>query len=549
MRKIAIIFSLLLGLLSSSEVNAQTLDLGGTVWNNDIIGWTDLHTLSFTSHNYGTARSMAMGNAFTALGADMVSASLNPAGIGMYTRSDVNISPMLQVIKSPTSGERYYSSNTPSRDQEFKETTTRFGFSNMGAIFNVYTGTGALTNLNIGVTYNRIADFNRSMLTASRYNPATESMANLFCLEATLDKLAPNDKGNMPYGYDPRFWGATLAYNSYLINHDEQGWYIDSIAETSEVDQYSAINTRGSLGEFALTAGLNFLDIFYLGASIGIQSLRYRHEVFYGENYYHQPDSGLEYELDYMNYLQYTDLSGTGINFKIGITARPVEWLRLGVAFHTPTYFTTVLHYNASMWNEAFNTTTGRYDYKEAATPGWSDEGANAWRYRTPTRLLSGAAVTIAKRLILSLDYEHSWYQNTKLQRSPIYGLDYSAQIREVLKDSGTLRAGVEFCATPYLSIRGGFIWSDSAVKSSYDDLLATHIMPTSQYYITGGLGIQLNRSAYIDFAYQYGSTHYAQSANFYGYFDDNTGVDIVSEVFSTKSNKHMAVLTFGWRF
>jgi long-subunit fatty acid transport protein len=121
--------------------------------------------------------------------------------------------------------------------------------------------------------------------------------------------------------------------------------------------------------------------------------------------------------------------------------------------------------------------------------------------------------------------------------------------MREVLKDSGTLRAGVEFCATPYLSIRGGFIWSDSAVKSSYDDLLATHIMPTSQHYITGGIGLQLNSSAYIDFAYQYGSTRYAQSANFYGIYEAGAGNDIVSEVFSTRSNKHIAVITFGCRF
>ena len=91
-------------IISLSPAQAQSVNFGGTTFNNDIIGWYDLYNLSFTSHNYGTARSMAMGNAFTALGADMVSTSLNPAGIGMYVDSDVSFTPMMQFTKSPTKG-------------------------------------------------------------------------------------------------------------------------------------------------------------------------------------------------------------------------------------------------------------------------------------------------------------------------------------------------------------------------------------------------------------------------------------------------------------
>mgnify|MGYP003301487996 CR=1 FL=1 len=54
-------------LFAAPRLSAQ--DFGGTTFNNDIITWSDLQNLSFTSHNYGTARSMAMGNAFAALGA------------------------------------------------------------------------------------------------------------------------------------------------------------------------------------------------------------------------------------------------------------------------------------------------------------------------------------------------------------------------------------------------------------------------------------------------------------------------------------------------
>ena len=72
MKKIySLIASAALSLWLMSGAVAQ-INIGGVTMNNDIIGWGDLYNLSFTAHNYGTARSMAMGNAFTALGADMV---------------------------------------------------------------------------------------------------------------------------------------------------------------------------------------------------------------------------------------------------------------------------------------------------------------------------------------------------------------------------------------------------------------------------------------------------------------------------------------------
>ena len=81
----------LIGTMTLHSTTAQPLNIGGATMNNDIIGWGDLYELSLSTHNYGTARSMAMGNAFTALGADMVSTALNPAGVGMYVNSDVSI--------------------------------------------------------------------------------------------------------------------------------------------------------------------------------------------------------------------------------------------------------------------------------------------------------------------------------------------------------------------------------------------------------------------------------------------------------------------------
>ena len=127
MKKIYSIVAIVAMAIMTINTSQAQVNFGGTTINNDIVGWGDLYEMSFTSRNYGTARSMAMGNAFTALGADMVSASMNPAGIGMYVSSDVSISPIMQFTKSPTAGAEKF--------DNFKDHSERFGLSSAGAVF------------------------------------------------------------------------------------------------------------------------------------------------------------------------------------------------------------------------------------------------------------------------------------------------------------------------------------------------------------------------------------------------------------------------------
>ena len=62
--------------------------------------------LSQYNYSFGTARSAALGGAFTSLGADLSSMAINPAGLGMYQSSDVSISPSITTatIKSAYGG-------------------------------------------------------------------------------------------------------------------------------------------------------------------------------------------------------------------------------------------------------------------------------------------------------------------------------------------------------------------------------------------------------------------------------------------------------------
>ena len=548
------VMALFASLISTSNVKAQVYDFGGTVLNNDIATWTDLYDLSFTSHSYGTARSMAMGNAFTALGADMVSASLNPAGVGMYLSGDMSFTPMISVANSNTTGQSYYDVARTAENR-----VTRFIVPNYGVVVPVSMSTGWLTNANFAVTYNRIADFNQMRFMGSLDHEYNSSLANYFAMFANefSGDLSFNSSGELVYG-DPFTWGAVLANNTGLISRDGERWKNDSVGSNAFVDQYSTLETMGMVDEWSFAGGFNIIDKVYLGIAIGLQSIDYTRNIYYGEGYLYDNDgdSGLVDQLLSTDYWQSTYLYGTGHNFKFGLTARPVHWLRLGVAYHTPTYYSLEIGYAGAMQTVTSHLESGKDEEiidKYAESPYFEEYGINSWKFRSPSRLLTGVAVTIGKRAIISADYERSWYQSVRLQEATIYGLDevYNTTIKEVFKGSSTIRLGAEFYALPAVALRAGYIWSGGGIREEYKLALTSRPLPTEQSFITAGLGLHLNKSTYLDFAYQRGTTHYTSMQPFY-VTATNGGVTesyIDSATFDTKTTNQHFILTLGFRF
>lgn len=70
--------------------------------DRDIVTPSDLFELSQTTFSLGTARSMAMAGAFTSLGADLTSMAINPAGLGMYRRNEISITPLMSFARAET---------------------------------------------------------------------------------------------------------------------------------------------------------------------------------------------------------------------------------------------------------------------------------------------------------------------------------------------------------------------------------------------------------------------------------------------------------------
>ena len=131
-------------LVATGSLQAQqrgTLAFGGAVLNQDGVLAGEMAQIS-QPQALGTARSMALGGAFTSLGADLASMSINPAGLGMYRRNEFSLTPLLSVAHGQTQGAPSWVGNNK----------TRFAFANVGVALNVFESPASpLTSLTLGI--------------------------------------------------------------------------------------------------------------------------------------------------------------------------------------------------------------------------------------------------------------------------------------------------------------------------------------------------------------------------------------------------------------
>ena len=118
---------ILAAVASASAAAAQNNQSGGLIMDKDLLMPSDFFELSQTQFNFGTARAMAMAGAFTSLGADLSSMSINPAGLGMYRHNDISFTPMMSFVRSDTNADPYGRNHR-----------NRFAMANVGGVANLY---------------------------------------------------------------------------------------------------------------------------------------------------------------------------------------------------------------------------------------------------------------------------------------------------------------------------------------------------------------------------------------------------------------------------
>lgn len=529
MKKLIIMTGIVLLTAGLGKAVAQeNVVVGGRVINAPLVDAGRMLLFSQNDMIYGTSRTVAMGGAFTSLGADLSSMNINPAGLGMYQSSDFGITQALSVNKMNTSINLLPPSGTFSSEG----TRTSYGLNNFGAAFNVYQGSGNFTSLTLGITYNRAANFN----SRTRLRTTGELMSISGMYARQLDYMIDTD-AHPDYLREEAYWdelGAVFGYESGIVGHDALGFYAN-VGDGPFSSEFSSV-TRGGIYEYDFSAGANISNIVYFGATINVMQIDYRDRTTYTEYY-----PGISWQK--MVFDQSTNISGAGVSAKFGVVVRPVEALRIGAAIHLPTWYSLQGNYEAEM----------RADSRSSIIESYEDH------FSTGPRLLVGASGIIADRAILALDWEAAWYNRIQLRENSAEKMAGSkAESKRLYKPAHTLRFGFEYLVSDVVSARAGAGYMFDFMKPGIDGGKAVTNYPTAKsgYTLSAGVGFNVGRRSYIDLAYLYNRArmtpydlyYFERGGKFTAQYTPDGSRDIPRD-YTPRKDMHQITLTLGCRF
>ena len=509
----------------------------------------------------GTARYMGMAGAFGALGGDVSTLSQNPAGIGVYRSNEI-------VTTLDIAG----NSSETKTAVNMKNNLTQFAFDNVGIIGTFNTGKSlGMVSYNFGFAYNRRNSYDRSYRV--KYNHLQSSVTNYIAdksfgiLESDLGGI--NVGSGDAYDINGLPWLSILGYESLLISPQENpegGYYEDSyeglFGKGTSGDGMLSVRERGHTNEYTFNFGGNVSNVVYFGVGLGIMDLDYEMTSYHDENlagtsgfvpvYEESSDQVYNYPITSSEFSLWNRLKteGTGVNVKLGLIARLTNYWRLGLSFHSPTYYSMSDYYTASVGNryayvnENTNETFVGDDMTDAP------EGRYEYNLVTPWKFMASTAFIIGKKGIVSFDYEYTAYD--KMSLSEVDGMEMNVandDIASYFKAGHTIRIGGEYRITPQLSARLGYANQLSPMKVSVGDELniagmAPHYtLDRGTQYYTCGLGYRFG-IFYTDMAY----VHKRAKSDVLA-FSPIPVTGLTSEVATLCTKNNSFVLTLGFKF
>ena len=454
----------------------------------------------------GSARALGMAGAFSAVGADLSAATLNPAGLGFYRRSEFGITPAFRVIQNDA---EYLGAISTANESNFGIGSWGFAFYNP-----VYVDNGrrrepakrGLVSYTLAFGQNQLDNYYREVR-ASGFNERS-SITDMFAERANgvfTDQLL--DDVNSIEG---------MAFNVFAIDTLAGSFsqYFPAF-NNGRIDQNLQQIESGRNNEWFISFGGNFNDKLYLGLTVGIQSIRYTQTFIFQENdvnnlheFYENdpqnPDFPLEFPASSLEFEDDYTTSGSGINGKFGLIYRPLDELRIGLSVQTPTFLTLTDEFSNRL---IFEGDEGVFDAPQEIE---SELGIFDYQLRTPFRATLGLMYLFGKQGFLSADVDFTDYSsanlstNAAINSGAFYDFEQeNANVKAFYQSAINVRLGGEFRTDP-LRLRAGAAYYSSpfaeagSVYIPFNSLNTTSTLDASRLLFSLGAGIR-QPSYYFD--------------------------------------------------
>lgn len=502
----------------------------------------------------GTARYVGMGGAMDALGADISTISTNPAGVGLFRRSSVNVSAGLN--SQAEAGESRYAD------------ATNASFDQIGLVWaNTWDGEHFL---NFGFNYHKSKNLNQILNVEGPIGMGSQHSISYY-KNQIFDGI---DLKN-----DLDISGLDALYLNTIVLDDKMvpGFY--------EAEGFNLSRaTKGHINDFDMNISGNVSSQVYLGMTIGIHDVDYTTYSAYTERLLKYDDvNDNYYSIGNITVNDERYVSGTGVDLKFGAIVMPIDEspFRIGLSIATPTWYDLRTEYRTSLINKAnIDFTPLNAGYVSSNNSGYD------YKVYTPWKFGLSLGHTIDNYIALGASYEYSDYGRTKsriIDGYDFYGdasssndVEMNADTKANLKGVSTLKLGAEVKPTPEVAVRVGynfvsptfrkdalknpFIWSEGTYNSSQADY--TNWKSTNR--LTCGVGYSKGNFS-ADIAYQFsttkGSFHPFVDCSDDIWYDDNHNnikepelneveeFDCWADAVNVKNNRHQLIATLTYKF
>ena len=459
------------------------LTLSNWLWAQDVQRLSERQII-------GSARYVSMGGAMNAIGGDPSAVLNNPAGLGLYRRSEIALTVDVAIDCTQQAA-------SPDTHQRL-----RWELPQLSAIWawGDHNKQRGLIFSSLMFSINRLVNFNRDIVVKGSGMGMVSTICNI-----TNDQggLSEESLQNKPWNDIEIGWLSILGYESYLINPIDNNQWEPAVDFN---DGFLSVSESGTYDQYTLAWGGNINNQWYVGLNINVPTLSYtKHTLQYETNSIHSAKLKSLYHL-----------SGVGIGSSIGLIYRPIQSLRIGAAIHTPTAMSISAQTEGEMYSII---NTQHYDISTPAS------GVISTKIESPLRTSIGIAGQIRNIGLLALQYDHA--HST--------GMD----------DVHTLRVGAETQVYEGVFINAGYVYESSFMKEDPVWMLGYNEMRTDMdyrytemsQYASAGIGYRSARVV-AQIAYQY----CWQKINQYATETQAIPMDVHTQT-------HRIVATLAWRF
>lgn len=483
----------------------------------------------------GTARNLAIGGAMGSLGGDINATFVNPAGLGFYRTREFVITP------------GWYLNNLKADYRETKTTEKKngFGLGPIGVVIGTPKRNSDRQSSAYSIAFTQTANFNNTIRYngLNNYSSFSEQFAEEFAKSGfSIDEVL-NTNSPLPYG-------SAIGLQTYLIDTvtingavQVRGATENILDAGQAVQQEMLKTTSGGLYELGIGGAVNN-DKWLFGGTLGIPIVNYKSNSSFVES---DTSSNTGNGFESFTYNDKFSTSGIGINAKLGVIYRPQDYIRIGLAVHTPSIMLQSDEHTSNVTTNLETPSGVRESFSASSTTFTNNQaGVSKYQQILPWKAILSASYVFREienvkeqKGFITADVEYVNHKGSRFKSSQetvteddkIYYKGLNNVVKDIYKGAFNFKVGGEVKFNIIMA-RLGFGY----YTNPYKDVA----FKANRMLLSGGLGYR-HRGVFVDLTYVYSM---AKDANFPYRLEDRANTYA-----ATKQNLGNIVATVGWKF